>query len=160
MREGAKKLFARELRREMTDAERRLWTHLRRHQLAGFRFRRQFPVGPYIVDFICLEAKLVIEMDGGQHLESASDAVRSGWLEGQGFRVLRFWNHEVLIHMDDVLTAILGALAPNGPHPNPPPHAGEGVNVGSDSLPPLTGELPSMAGELHGARRADGGNSG
>src|SRR5690348_12049513 len=144
----------------MTDAERCLWAHLRRHQLAGRRFRRQFPVGPYIVDFICLEAKLVIEIDGGQHLASASDAVRSDWLEDQGFRVLRFWNHEVLIQTDDVLTAILGALVPNGPHPNPPPQAGEGVKSGCDALLPFTGELPSMAGELHGARRADGGNSG
>ena len=127
VREGSKKLFARKLRREMTDAERRLWTQLRRHQLAGFRFRRQFPVGPYIVDFMCLEAKLVIEIDGGQHLESASDAVRSGWLEGEGFRVLRFWNHDVLMRTRDVLAVILDALASVCPHPNPPPQAGEGA---------------------------------
>jgi very-short-patch-repair endonuclease len=146
MREGAKKLFARKLRREMTAAERRLWTHLRRHQLAGFRFRRQLPVGPYIVDFISLEAKLVIEIDGGQHLESAPDAVRSAWLEGQGFRVLRFWNHDVLIHADDVLTAILGALAPNDPHLDPPPQAGEWVNVGTDFPPPVCGGRCPKAG--------------
>jgi very-short-patch-repair endonuclease len=126
VREGAKKLFARKLRREMTDAERCLWTHLRRHQLAGFRFRRQFPVGPYIVDFMCVEAKLVIEIDGSQHLESASDAVRSSWLEGQGFRVLRFWNHDVLMRTKEVLAVIFDALAPDGPHPNPPPQAEEG----------------------------------
>jgi very-short-patch-repair endonuclease len=118
VREGAKTLFARKLRREMTDAERRLWTQLRRHQLAEVRFRRQFPVGPYIVDFMCLEAKLVIEIDGGQHLESASDAVRSNWLEGQGFRVLRFWNHDVLMRTDDVLAVIFDAL---GPPPSPTP---------------------------------------
>ncbi|HET6907192.1 MAG TPA: DUF559 domain-containing protein [Rhodanobacteraceae bacterium] len=119
MREGAKKLFARKLRREMTDAERRLWTHLRRQQLAGFRFRRQFPVGPYIVDFMCLEAKLVIEIDGGQHLESASDAVRSEWLEEQGLHVLRFWNHDVLMRTKEVLAVIFEALGSVRPHPNP-----------------------------------------
>lgn len=127
MREGAKKLFARKLRREMTDAERRVWTHLRRHQLAGFRFRRQFPVGSYIVDFICLEAKLVIEIDGGQHLESVADARRDACLVQQGYRVLRFWNHDVLMRTKEVLAVIFEALGSARPHPNPPPHAGEGA---------------------------------
>jgi very-short-patch-repair endonuclease len=129
VREGSKKLFARKLRRDMTDAERRLWTRMRRHQLKGARFRRQVPVGPYIVDFICLEAKLVIEIDGSQHLESASDAVRSDWLERQGFQVLRFWNHDVLTRTEDVLAVIFDALGPVCPHPHPPPQAEEGVKA-------------------------------
>lgn len=146
MREGAKKLFARKLRREMTDAERCLWAHLRRQQLAGFRFRRQFPVGPYIVDFMCLEAKLVIEVDGGQHLESAFDAARSKWLGGQGLGILRFWNHDVLMRTDDVLAVILCVLAPDARLPNPSPQAEEGVKSGCDSLPPFTGEGAPQGG--------------
>ena len=126
MREGAKKLFARKLRRNMTGAERRLWFYLRRRQLGGFRFRRQFPVGPYVTDFACLEGNLVIELDGSQHLESASDAVRTNWLERNGFRVLRFWNDEVLIHTDQVLAVVHEALSSVGPHPGLPPRAGEG----------------------------------
>lgn len=127
MREGTRKLFARKLRRGMTDAERRIWARLRRQQLSGFRFRRQFPVGTYIVDFICLEAKLVIEIDGGQHLESISDEVRTRWLERSGFHVLRFRNHDVLVRTDDVLAVIFDVLGSVRPHPDPPPHAEEGV---------------------------------
>jgi very-short-patch-repair endonuclease len=105
---------ARELRAAMTDAERALWRVLRQRQL-GARFRRQAPIGPYIVDFASLERKLVIEVDGGQHAESESDAERDVWLRERGFRVLRFWNHEVLTNPVGVAAVILEAL--QGPPP-------------------------------------------
>jgi very-short-patch-repair endonuclease len=124
-------LRARELRRNATDAERKLWYQLRRRQVEGFRFRRQVPLGPYIVDFACLSAKLIVELDGGQHGEDeniAKDAKRTAWLNGQGFRVLRFWNLDVLQAMEGVWDAIAAALAESGgsPHPNPPPQGGRG----------------------------------
>ena len=100
---------ARELRQNMTDAERRLWKELRGGSL-GARFRRQAPIGPYIVDFACFQRRLVIEIDGGQHLENSSDATRDAWLEEQGFRVLRFWNHEVLKNPEGVLQMIATKL--------------------------------------------------
>ncbi len=88
---------ARRLRKHPTDAERLLWRHLRLRQLGGYKFRRQQPLGPYIVDFVCLAKRLIVEVDGGQHAEQAEeDAQRTAWLEAQGFRVLRFWNTEVL----------------------------------------------------------------
>jgi very-short-patch-repair endonuclease len=81
----------------MTDAERFAWDRLRYRQMGGHKFRRQVELGPYIADFVCLERRLVVELDGGQHAERAEqDRQRTRWLEGQGFRVLRFWNHEVL----------------------------------------------------------------
>ncbi|HEU4857931.1 MAG TPA: DUF559 domain-containing protein [Rhodanobacteraceae bacterium] len=126
MRQGAKTGFARRLRRDMTDAERRLWHYLRRRQLLGFRFRRQFPIGPYIVDFACLEAKLVIEVDGSQHFDAAGDIARTQRLHEHGCRVLRFWNNDVLIRTQQVLAAIHDALGAVGPHPGLPPQAGEG----------------------------------
>jgi adenine-specific DNA-methyltransferase len=103
---------ARTLRRHSTDAEALLWTRLRNRALAGHEFRRQRPVGPYVVDFICLEPHLVVEVDGGQHaLRRNEDAVRTKWLEGQGLRVLRFWNHEVLQNLEGVLRMIEQALS-------------------------------------------------
>lgn len=107
--------LARKLRSEPTDAERCLWWKLRHRQLAGFRFRRQHPVGRFVLDFVCLERKLVVEVDGGQHDEqSAKDEERTTWLEAQGFRVLRFWNHEVLGNTDAVLEEILRAVEERG----------------------------------------------
>ena len=97
--------LARDLRQQMTDAERFLWSRLRRRFL-GAKFRRQVPLGPFIVDFACMRRKLVIEVDGGQHLESSADAARDRWLAENGFRVLRFWNHEVLQNLDGVLERI------------------------------------------------------
>jgi len=94
----------------MTDAERKLWLALRDRRLAGFKFRRQVPVGPFIVDFLCYHARLVIEVDGGQHAESARDARRDQWLEANDFRVLRFWNNDVLTNTEGVLTVILDSL--------------------------------------------------
>ena len=102
--------FAKQLRRNMTDAERLLWKHLRAHRLNGHKFRRQHPVGPYIVDFVHLGAMLIVEADGGQHNESADDATRDAWLQSQGFKVLRFWNNEILGETEAVLTAILNAI--------------------------------------------------
>ena len=84
------------LRNRMTDAEQRLWQRLRERQLAGCKFRRQHPFFDYILDFVCLEKSLVIEIDGGQHLESESDRERDRRLREAGFGVLRFWNNEVL----------------------------------------------------------------
>ncbi len=99
------------LRRQPTDAEQYLWQHLRRKQIAGARFRRQVPIGPYIADFVCITTKLVVELDGGQHQARRSyDIDRDTYLQQQGFRVLRFWNNEVFSNTDGVLTAILQAL--------------------------------------------------
>ncbi|MBI5436216.1 MAG: endonuclease domain-containing protein [Nitrosomonadales bacterium] len=98
---------SRSLRREMTDAEKLLWRHLRMKQFEGHKFRRQHPIGKYILDFVCLEALLALEVDGGQHAEHAdSDANRTRWLEAKGFRVLRFWNNEVLDNIEGVKLAI------------------------------------------------------
>ncbi len=102
---------ARRLRRDSTDAEKLLWSHLRASQLAGFKFRRQSPIGLYIADFECYAANLVIELDGGQHQEQqCHDAERTKYLQASGYRVLRFWNNEVLAHTDAVLQTILNAL--------------------------------------------------
>ncbi|NWL75975.1 hypothetical protein DM872_03820 [Pseudomonas taiwanensis] len=117
--------FARQLRVGQTDAEQRLWRHLRNRQLSGLKFRRQQPLGPYFADFYCHDCKLVIEVDGGQHLESAVDAIRDAWLKASGYRVLRFWNHDVLQQTDAVFEAIYQATrsAPSPPAPLP---GGEG----------------------------------
>jgi len=102
---------ARELRSNPTDAERVLWRHLRLRQIGGYKFRRQRPIGPYIVDFVCLEKKLVVEVDGGQHSkQKASDDRRDSWLRSEGLTILRFWDHEVLTQLDDVKQVIWGEL--------------------------------------------------
>jgi very-short-patch-repair endonuclease len=99
---------AQTLRKKSTDAERLLWKHLRMRQLGAYKFRRQQPIGNYIVDFICLEKKLIIELDGGQHTEQVKyDEKRSAWLRGRGYRVLRYWNHDVLKSTDIVMANIL-----------------------------------------------------
>jgi len=103
--------FARDLRQQMTDAERRLWYLLRRKQLEGLRFRRQAPVGKYIADFVCFRERLIVEVDGGSHVDAqAYDEARTAWLESEGFRVLRFWNNDVLGNQEGVLERILEAL--------------------------------------------------
>ncbi len=97
--------LARALRKNPTDAEQAVWRHLRGRNLAGFRFRRQHPLGPYVLDLVCLEAKLVVELDGGQHGEPtgvATDAARTAWLAERGYRVARFWNHEAFGDWDTV----------------------------------------------------------
>ena len=115
---------ARTLRKNLTDTERCLWSRLRRQQINGHKFRRQFPLGVYIADFVCLEARLIVEVDGGQHAEHASkDAVRDKWLVSQGFRVLRFWNNDVLRETDTVVEEIVQALK-NTPTPALPRKGG------------------------------------
>ena len=102
---------ARELRKNQTNAEKALWSVLRMHRLGGYRFRRQHPMGNYVVDFGCLESHLVVELDGGQHLESIEyDEARTTYLAERGFTVFRFWNNQVLIEMDGVKEALLLAL--------------------------------------------------
>lgn len=100
-----------QLRKNQTDAERRLWRLLRNRSLAGYKFRRQHPIGPYICDFACIDKKLVVEVDGGQHrVEAARDDIRTAYLQAQGFNVLRFWNHEVLKETEAVLERIMAVL--------------------------------------------------
>ena len=113
------KVSARELRRNPTDSERTLWRHLRLRQLGGYKFRRQYPLGEYIVDFICLEKRLIIEVDGGQHSEQATyDSKRKAWLAAQGFYMLRFWNNQIFEDLEAVEEQILEALSSKT---NPPP---------------------------------------
>ena len=103
--------FARTLRKDPTHAERVLWQRLRRRQLAGFKFRRQHSVGPYICDFACLEASIVVELDGSQHAEQFDyDTRRDMFLRSRGFRVLRFWNNDVLVRTEVILETIYEAL--------------------------------------------------
>ncbi len=98
---------AKRLRREQTDAESRLWYHLRAHRFLGLKFKRQKPLGQYIVDFVCHEQALVIEIDGGQHAERAAyDRTRDEWLRAEGYTVLRFWNVDVMQQLDGVLERI------------------------------------------------------
>jgi len=102
---------ARELRRSSTEAERKLWSILRARRLSGYKFRRQFWIGPYIVDFICVERSLIVEVDGGQHADNGPyDESRTAWLNEQGYRVLRFWNNEVLSNLDGVARLLLKEL--------------------------------------------------
>ena len=112
--------FARKLRREGTDAENALWFHLRDRRLCGLKFRRQHAIGRYTVDFACIECRLVVELDGGQHLEARRhDAVRTAFLEQEGWRVLRLWDREVLLQRTAALEAILAAARVSGPESAP-----------------------------------------
>ncbi|MDD4928453.1 MAG: endonuclease domain-containing protein [Gallionella sp.] len=118
------------LRRNQTDAERRLWYHLRAHRFMGIKFKRQKPAGRFIVDFICSEEKLIIELDGGQHAESVDyDQQRDSWLRGEGYTVLRFWDNEVLGEMERVLEQIRLALIQNTLSLVPSPVNGRGEGV-------------------------------
>jgi adenine-specific DNA-methyltransferase len=107
---------SRGLRKRSTEAERKLWRVLRSRQLNGFKFRKQVEIDAYVVDFLCTERRLIIEVDGGQH-SPERDARRTAFLEGQGFRVIRFWNHDVLQNLDGVWTTIEQALESTPPHP-------------------------------------------
>ena len=101
------RIRARQLRKNLTDAERLLWRRLRLWRVDGFKFRRQQPLGNYIVDFVCLEKRLIIEVDGGQHAQQANyDTDRDAWLRNQGFVILRFWNNDVLKNIDGVMEVI------------------------------------------------------
>ena len=121
---------AKALRKNSTEAEKWLWRRLRNRELAGWKFRRQHPIGPFIVDFVCIEKKLIIEVDGGQHAETIEwDSKRFEYLKEQGYRVLRFWNDEVLKERDATLNVILSYLSEEAPSPppSPPKSGGEGV---------------------------------
>jgi very-short-patch-repair endonuclease len=113
--------LARRLRKSSTVAEGKLWRRLRARELNGFRFVRQEPIGRYVADFICREHRLIIEVDGGQHADSKRDIVRDTWLREHCYRVLRFWNNDIIGNNDGVLETILAALPAETPrHPNPP----------------------------------------
>jgi|SRR5262245_24390656 len=100
----------RRLRRNATDAEMKLWFSVRDRRLGGFKFVRQEPIGPYVVDLVCRDRRVVVEVDGGQHAESARDQIRDAYLTSEGYRVLRFWNSDVLNNLNGVLESILSSL--------------------------------------------------
>ena len=137
---------AKALRKDMTDAEHRLWYHLRGHRFEGAKFKRQKPIGPFIVDFVCLECRLVIELDGGQHADDvAYDQRRDAWLAANGYRVLRFWNNEVMQNLPGVLERVRETLvATDAPSPPAPlPQAGEGSE---STAPGVSSPLPQAGG--------------
>ena len=101
---------SRRLRSDQTDAEKKLWWRLRNRQIAGCKFVRQEPAGRYICDFVCREQRLIVEVDGGQHAESAGDKLRDEWLASRNYCVMRFWNNDVLMNIDDVLETIHDAI--------------------------------------------------
>jgi very-short-patch-repair endonuclease len=129
---------ARRLRHDATDAGKRLWYWLRSRQINGAKFVRQDPIGPYVVDFACRELRLIVEVDGGQHATDTRDAVRDDWLSDRGYRVLRFWNNDVLSNTEGVLETIAAALSNisgaqnrgGAPSPRPSPRTrGEGARA-------------------------------
>jgi very-short-patch-repair endonuclease len=109
----------------MTDAERIMWFQLRNRRLGGFKFKRQWTIGAYVVDFCCIESRLIVEIDGGQH-STERDAVRTAALERAGYRIVRYWNNEVGENLEGALTNLLAELETH-PHPGPLPLAGEGA---------------------------------
>jgi very-short-patch-repair endonuclease len=125
---STKKLInARRLRKTQTDAERRLWSRLRNRTLGGRKFRRQYVVGPYTCDFVCIEKNLIIEIDGGQHAHQLEkDENRTAYLRSHRFTVMRFWNHEALAETEAVLEKILAAIESDAPSPCPSPPQGRG----------------------------------
>lgn len=111
---------SRELRLHATDAERKLWAQLSNRKIAGTRFNRQFPIGPFICDFVSRSAKLVIEVDGGRHaVDVEKDQSRTAYLEAQGYRVIRFWNNDVLDRIEGIVSEIEAVLE-TCPPPTPP----------------------------------------
>ena len=133
---------ARQLRTHMTDAETRLWHALRGKQMEGQKFRRQQTLGAYIVDFVSLDAKLIVELDGGQHAEATDyDAKRDAWLTSEGFHVLRFWNNDVMENLEGVLMNIAAALSPPPQPLSPARGTPAGPRFFEATLPqPLKGE--------------------
>jgi len=101
---------AKRLRRDSTDAEKRLWAAFRNRRFQNYKFRRQHPIGKYIVDFACIEYRLIIEADGGQHMDTLQDIERTKWLESKGWRVMRFWNNDILANTNGILDTILQSL--------------------------------------------------
>ncbi|MBV5324585.1 MAG: endonuclease domain-containing protein [Rhodospirillaceae bacterium] len=106
----AKTAQAKILRRNATEAEKKLWSLLRDRRLVGWKFRRQVPLGPYIVDFYCSEAKLIVEADGGQHADSSSDEIRTAWLVKNGYKMMRFWNNDILSNPEGIFNKLVAAL--------------------------------------------------
>jgi very-short-patch-repair endonuclease len=154
------KAFATSLRNSPTDAERALWESLRGDLLNGLRFRRQFPIGIYIVDFVCFETRLIVEVDGGQHAESKHDETRDIWLKSEGFQVLRFWNNEVLQNMEGVMQVIAETINFREQVLPPPPKAtkepfqvsGEGrgeVKAPNANHSPATRSSPAQTAPKH-----------
>jgi very-short-patch-repair endonuclease len=133
---------AKAMRKAPTDAERKLWTILRAKRLGAFKFKRQVPLDPYIADFVCLQHRLIIEADGGQHAGCDYDAQRDAYLTGQGFRILRFWNNDISANPEGVATAIIDAL--QSPSPQPLSREGRGA------------VLPSPPGRGSAAGRGEG----
>ena len=127
---------ARRLRRAATHAETALWYRLRSRRLNGYKFVRQEPIGPYTVDLICRDCRLIIEVDGGQHADNTCDAVRDKWLTDHNYRVLRFWNNDVLGNTAGVLETIATALAESPPHPD---------RLGDPTSPRKRGEVNGVA---------------
>ena len=136
---------ARALRRDATPAERPLWQKLRNWAVAEAKFRRQVALGPYIVDFYCASAKLVVEVDGVSHIDAPGDATRDAWMADRGIRILRIANAEVLGNLEGLLTQV-GLLVGAPPPPNPLPH-GEGGSY--SSAPGLAPASPSSPSHLH-----------
>jgi very-short-patch-repair endonuclease len=117
--------FSKKLRQGQTDVERKMWSLLRSRRLAGYKFRRQQPIGPYVADFCCFRPRVIVELDGGQHAEQAEkDQRRTAFLESEGFRVIRFWDNQVLKEMYSVMEVILEAMK-NGPLTPTLSHVGE-----------------------------------
>jgi very-short-patch-repair endonuclease len=120
-----------QLRVNMTDAERKLWRVLRSRSI-GPKFRRQVPLGPYVVDFACFESKLIVEVDGGQHAGSVTDARRDRYFGERGYRILRFWNNDVLRNLEGVLTVIADSYpSPDAPLRGAPPSPSRGEGTGA-----------------------------
>ena len=113
--------FAKALRVNQTDAELKIWQALRAGRLMSYKFKRQVPISDCIVDFVCFEQKMIVEIDGGQHLESSEDELRDAKLTKMGFKVLRFWNNDVMQNLDGILMTILQHLQTTTPLPNPLP---------------------------------------
>jgi very-short-patch-repair endonuclease len=111
MRDGQKRDAARTLRRNSTDVEQTMWRLLRDRRFAGVKFRRQVPIGPYVADFACIQARLAVELDGGQHADNPSDTRRDAFLAAEGWRVVRFWNHDVIENRNGVLEKLLQIIA-------------------------------------------------
>jgi very-short-patch-repair endonuclease len=150
-RETRSRRFAKTLRRRMTDAETILWSRLRRGQLNGWKFRRQHPVGPYVADFACIDARLIVEVDGATHAsdrEIAHDQKRSAFLTARGFTLYRVWNTDIYDNLDGVLDGLLAALAPLGPSGHSPRKRGEKTDADASFSSPACGG---------GVSEADGG---
>jgi very-short-patch-repair endonuclease len=135
------------LRKNSTYAETKLWRHLRQLPMLGSHFRRQVPVGPYVADFACMAAKLLIEVDGGQHGETENanrDEARTRWLEAEGYRVIRFWNNEVITNIDGVMEVIYGAVhGASDAEPSPLKHKRRSSPRGANPTPAGPARRPS-----------------